>query len=159
MSEVATRLAQLGLELPAPPVALAAYRPAVECDGWVYTAGQLPLRDGNLQAVGLVGADIDVAQAAEAARLAALNGVAAIAAVIGDLDRVRQIVKVTGFVASAPGFTDQPAVVNGASILLGELFGDSGVHARSAVGVAALPLNASVEVEIVARTGGAGGGA
>jgi enamine deaminase RidA (YjgF/YER057c/UK114 family) len=147
------------LELPPPPRALAAYQPAVVCDGWVYTAGQLPLRDGALTATGLVGADVDVEEAAAAAAVAALNALAAIAAEVADLDRVQRVVKVTGFVASAPGFTDQPLVLNGASQLLADVLGDAGVHARSAVGVAALPLNAAVEVEVIARiAGGAGAG-
>lgn len=157
MSAVLGRLAGLGLQLPPPPTALAAYQPAVVADGWVFTAGQLPLRDGHLVAAGLVGADVDTEQAAQAARIAALNGLAAIAAAAGDLDRIR-IIKVTGFVASAPGYTDQPTVLNGASHLLADALGDNGVHARSAVGVSALPLGAPVEVELVARILGSGKG-
>lgn len=157
MSDVLGRLADLGLQLPPPPRALAAYQPAVVAGGWVFTAGQLPLKDGRLVATVLVGADVDTSQAAQAAQVAALNGLAAIAAVVGDLDRIR-VVKVTGFVASAPGYTEQPAVLDGASHLLAEALGDSGVHARSAVGVSSLPLDAAVEVELVAQLLDAGNG-
>lgn len=151
MSAATDRLRELGLELPPEPKALAAYRPAVLVDGWVYTAGQLPLRDGALIAEGAVGGAVTLDQAVECARCCALNALAAVQAVADDLDRVGQIVKVTGFVASAAGFTAQPTVLNGASELLGSVFGAGGVHARSAVGVSALPLNAPVEVELVAR--------
>ncbi len=147
---VRQRLSDLGLALPDVPAPLAAYVPAVSVDGWVYTAGQLPLRQGSPVAVGIVGADVTPELAAECARQCALNAVAAIASVAG-LDDVERIVKVTGFVASAPDFTAQPVVVNGASELLGDLFGDAGVHARSAVGVASLPLGVPVEVEVIAR--------
>ncbi len=151
MTDIDDRLAELGLSLPAVPAPLAAYVPAVRSDGWVYTAGQLPLRDGVLIATGVVGGDVTVEEAFECAQQCALNGLAAIASVAGGLPAVAQIVKVTGFVAGAPGFTAQPQVVNGASELLGHVLGAAGVHARSAVGVTALPMNAPVEVEIIAR--------
>lgn len=150
MSAALQRLAQWGLSLPAVPEPLAAYVPAAVMDGWIYTAGQLPMMDGEPLAKGLVGDSVTVEEGARCARQCALNGLAAVAAVAGDLDRVR-IVKVTGFVASAPGFTQQPVVVNGASELLGHVLGADGVHARSAVGVSALPLGVPVEVELIAR--------
>lgn len=144
------RLAELGLAVPevVPPVA--AYVPAVRSGAHVYTAGQIPMRDGALVATGKVGDSATPEQATEAARQCALNALAAIRSVTGTLEGVR-IVKVVVFVASTPDFTGQPAVANGASELLGEVFGDAGVHARSAVGVASLPLDATVEVEVVAE--------
>jgi enamine deaminase RidA (YjgF/YER057c/UK114 family) len=151
MSAIDARLAELGIELPEVVPPLAAYVPAVRSGDLVWTSGQLPMVNGELAASGLVGAEIDADRAAELARICAINAVAAIKAEIGDLDRVVRVVKVVGFVASAPGFTAQPAVVNGASHLLGEVFGDVGKHARSAVGVAALPLGAPVEVEVVVQ--------
>jgi enamine deaminase RidA (YjgF/YER057c/UK114 family) len=146
---IAERLAELGLALPpvVPPVA--AYVPAVITDNLVYTSGQLPMVGGVLPAVGKVGAEVGADEAQEYARICALNALAAADSVIGSLDRVTRVVKVTGFVASAPDFTGQPGVINGASQLLGEVFGDAGKHARSAVGVAVLPLDAPVEVEII----------
>jgi len=147
------RLGDLGLSLPAVARPLAAYVPAVRFADLVYTAGQLPLVDGRLQAVGKVGADVSVDEAVQCARIAALNGLAAVADLAGDLDVITRIVKVTVFVASAPGFTEQPLIANGASGLIGEIFGDSGRHARSAVGVAVLPLDAPVEVELVVGVG------
>ena len=152
MSRVADRLAELGLTLPPVAAPLAAYVPAVVDGGLVWTSGQLPFVDGALPATGVVGDGeglVPAQDAAQLARLCALNALAAIGSV-ADLDDVRRIVKVVGFVASAPGFTGQPSVVNGASELLGQVFGDAGRHARSAVGVAALPLGAPVEVEVVA---------
>ena len=152
MSRVADRLAELGLVLPPVAAPVAAYVPAVVDGGLVWTSGQLPFVDGALPATGVVGDGeglVPAQDAAQLARLCALNALAAIGSV-ADLDDVRRIVKVVGFVASAPGFTGQPAVVNGASELLGQVFGDAGRHARSAVGVAALPLGAPVEVEVVA---------
>ncbi|HWB66173.1 MAG TPA: RidA family protein [Mycobacteriales bacterium] len=150
MTAAEARLAELGLALPdvAPP--LAAYVPAVRHGDLVWSSGQLPLVDGKLVAEGIVGADLDESAAVELARLCALNALAAVKAEVGDLDRIARVVKVVGYVASSPSFFGQPAVVNGASHLLGEVFGDAGRHARSAVGVAALPLNAPVEIEIVA---------
>ena len=143
------RLAELGITIPevVPPVA--AYVPAVVTGRYVYTSGQLPMRDGAMIAEGLVGADVDPEIAKDCARQCAINALAAARSVVGSLDRVTQVVKVVGFVASAPGFTGQPAVVNGASELLLEIFGDAGRHSRSAVGVSALPVNAPVEVEMV----------
>jgi enamine deaminase RidA (YjgF/YER057c/UK114 family) len=115
----------------------------------VFTAGQIPLVEGKLAATGKVGKDLSAEQAKEIARICALNAVAAVKSVIGDLDRVKKVVKVVGFVASDPEFSQQPAVVNGASELLEQIFGDKGIHARSAVGVAVLPLDAPVEVELI----------
>lgn len=149
MSAVEDRLAGLGLTVPdvVPPVA--AYVPAVRSGSYVYTSGQLPMVDGAMAHTGKVGADVTPEQAVELAATCALNAIAAVKSVVGDLDRVVRVVKVVGFVASDPGFTGQPGVVNGASQLLGTAFGDAGVHARSAVGVAALPLDAAVEVEMI----------
>ncbi|WP_345960707.1 RidA family protein [Glycomyces tenuis] len=130
-----------------PPVA--AYQPAVRSGDYVYVSGQLPMVEGELAGTGKVGGEVDAERAYELARICALNGLAAIAS-IADLEEVAGIVKLAGFVASAPGFTGQPAVVNGASDLLGEVFGEAGRHARSAVGVSELPLGAPVEVELIA---------
>jgi enamine deaminase RidA (YjgF/YER057c/UK114 family) len=142
------RLAELGLTLPAVTPPVAAYVPAVQTGNYVYVSGQLPLVDGALPATGKVGAEVSPEAAKELAARCALNGLAAIDALVG-LDRVVRVVKVVGFVASAPGFTGQPAVINGASELLGSVFGEAGAHARSAVGVAELPLGAPVEVEMI----------
>ena len=147
------RLAELGLTLPTVAAPVAAYIPAVRTGNLVWTSGQLPFVDGSLPITGKVGAEVEAGRAQELARTCALNALAAIAAEIGDLDRVRRVVKVVGFVASATGFFGQPGVVNGASHLLGEVFGDAGRHARSAVGVAVLPLDAPVEVEVVVEVG------
>lgn len=143
------RLSALGLSLPdvVPPVA--SYVPAVRVGDLVWTSGQLPIADGALLATGKVGAEVTPEVAVGLARTCALNALAAVASVSGGLSAVRRVVKVVGFVASSPGFTGQPAVINGASDLLGEVFGAAGVHARSAVGVAVLPLDAPVEVEVV----------
>jgi enamine deaminase RidA (YjgF/YER057c/UK114 family) len=149
---VAERLAELGLELPAVVAPVAAYVPAVLDGDHVWTSGQLPIVEGRLPVTGKVGEGDGLVPPDEAARLArqcALNALAAVQSVVGDLDRVTRVVKVVGFVASDPAFTGQPAVINGASVLLGEVFGPHGAHARSAVGVAALPLDAPVEVEVV----------
>jgi enamine deaminase RidA (YjgF/YER057c/UK114 family) len=143
------KLAELGLSLPPVAAPVAAYVPSLRTGNYVYTSGQLPMVDGGLAAAGKVGAEIEPEQAKEFARTCALNALAAVKAEIGDLGKVRRVVKVVGFVASAPDFTGQPGVVNGASELLGEIFGDRGKHARSAVGVAVLPLDAPVEVEMV----------
>lgn len=153
----ADRLAALGLVLPPVPTPAGSYLPAVREDDLVWTAGQLPLVGGALADVGLVGDEVTVERAAELARLCALNALAAAAGAAGGLDAIVRIVKVVGFVASAPGFHAQPIVVNGASDLLGAVFGAGGRHARSAVGVASLPLNAPVEIEIVARVRPAAG--
>lgn len=147
------RLADLGLSLPAVPTPVAAYVPAVRFEDVVYTAGQLPLVDGTLQAVGKVGDEVSVDEAGDCARIAALNGLAAIADLTGDLDVILRILRVVVYVASAPGFTDHPIVANGASRLLGDIFGQAGRHARSAVGVTALPLDAPVEVELMVSVG------
>ena len=145
------RLAQLGVTLPdvVPPVA--AYQPTARSGNLIYTAGQLPMKNGEPLALGKVGAEVTPEDGAASARQAALNALAAIQAEVGDLDQVKRIVKVVVFVASAPGFTGQPAVANGASEFLGEVFGEAGKHARSAVGVAELPLGVPVEVELIAE--------
>ena len=149
MNSPEERLAALGLELPAVAVPVAAYVPAVRSGSLVFTSGQLPFVGGQLPATGKVGAEVTAEQAKEYARTCALNAVAAVAALLGDLSQVVRVVKVVGFVASAPDFTGQPGVVNGASELLGEVFGEAGKHARSAVGVAVLPLDSPVEIEMV----------
>jgi enamine deaminase RidA (YjgF/YER057c/UK114 family) len=145
------RLAALGLTLPEVSPPLAAYVPAVRTGHYVYTAGQLPVAEGQLLATGKVGADLGAAEAAALARTCALNALAAAASVAGGLGAIRRIVKVTGYVASDPSFTQQAQVVNGASELMLEVFGDAGRHARSAVGTAVLPLDAPVEVELIAE--------
>ena len=147
------RLKELGLELPAVVPPLASYVPAARTGNLVFTSGQLPMAGGEMAQTGLVGGPVTAEQAKELARTCALNALAAVDALVG-LDNVVRVVKVVGFVASAPGFTGQPGVVNGASELLGEVFGDTGQHARSAVGVAALPLDAPVEVELVVEVAG-----
>ncbi|MEW2137578.1 RidA family protein [Streptomyces sp. NPDC005409] len=144
---VEAKLAELGLTLPEVVPPLATYQPAVRSGSYVYTAGQLPMIKGSLPVTGKVGAEVSPEQAKELAATCALNALAAVKSVIGDLDKIARVVKVVGFVASAPDFTAQPAVLNGASELLGAVLGDKGVHARSAVGVAVLPLDAPVEVE------------
>ena len=150
MSAVAARLRELGLELPEVAKPVAAYVPAVRSGRYVHTSGQLPFVNGELPAVGKVGAEVSLERAVELAGLCALNAIAALATQV-DLDDVVRIVKVVGFVASAPDFTAQPAVVNGASELLGRAFGEAGTHARSAVGVAVLPMDSPVEVELLAE--------
>ena len=149
MSTPEARLAELGLTLPdvVPPVA--AYVPAVRNGSLVWTSGQLHMVKGAMPATGKVGSEVDAETAKDLARICALNALAAIASVTGDLSAVRRVVKVVGFVASAPDFTGQPGVINGASELLGAVFGDAGRHARSAVGVAVLPMDAPVEVEVI----------
>jgi enamine deaminase RidA (YjgF/YER057c/UK114 family) len=144
---VAKRLAELGITLPPVAAPVASYVPAVRTGDLVFTSGQVPFVDGELRHTGHVGAEVSSEDAKECARICALNALAAIDALVG-LDAVRRVVKVVGFVSSAPGFTGQPGVVNGASELLGQVFGAAGRHARSAVGVAELPLGAPVEVEI-----------
>lgn len=144
------RLAELGIELPGVAAPVAAYVPAVRSDSHVYTSGQLPFVEGTLAATGKVGAEVSAEEAKGHARTAALNALAAVHDLVG-IDAVVQVVKMTGFVASSAGFTGQPAVINGASELLGEIFGDAGAHARAAVGVAELPLGAPVEVELIVR--------
>ncbi|HEX3823698.1 MAG TPA: RidA family protein [Mycobacteriales bacterium] len=151
MSRIEDRLAELGLSVPAVAAPLAAYVPAVRAGDLVWTSGQLPFVDGKLPATGKVGADVEPEQAAEYAATCALNAIAAIKAEIGDLDAIERVVKVVGYVASDPSFTGQAGVINGASNLIGEVFGDAGKHARAAVGVAVLPLDSPVEVEVVVR--------
>ena len=155
MSQTSARLAELGIEIPTVSAPAGAYIPAVISGNLVFTAGQLPFVGGALSRTGKVGEGADTlvppAEAKDFARTAALNALAAVESAIGSLDRVTRIVKVTGFVASDPSFTGQPGVINGASEFLMELFGDAGVHARSAVGVAVLPLDSPVEVEIIAE--------
>jgi enamine deaminase RidA (YjgF/YER057c/UK114 family) len=145
---VESRIKGLALILPEAPKPVAAYIPAKQTGNLVFTAGQLPMVNGELISKGLLGQDVEVEEANKAARICTLNALAAIKGVIGDLDRIKQIVRVVGYVASVPTFTQQPAVVNGASELLLEIFGENGKHARSAVGMAVLPLNASVEIEL-----------
>ncbi len=151
MSTPEERAAALGLEIPGVAAPLASYVPAARSGAYVHTSGQLPIVAGELVSTGKVGADLDAERAAELAQICALNAIAAVRAEVGELSRVRRIVKVVGFVASAPDFYDQPQVINGASDLLGKIFGDAGTHARSAVGVAVLPRDAPVEVELIAE--------
>jgi enamine deaminase RidA (YjgF/YER057c/UK114 family) len=148
LSKIEERLKDKNLTLPDTPKPVAAYIPAKQTGNLVFTAGQLPMVNGELISKGLLGQDVEIDEANRAARICTLNALAAIKGVIGDLDRIKQIVRVVGYVASVPTFTQQPAVVNGASELLLEIFGENGKHARSAVGMAVLPLNASVEIEL-----------
>jgi enamine deaminase RidA (YjgF/YER057c/UK114 family) len=148
MSLIEAKLKALSIELPEAPKPLAAYIPAKQAGQLVFTAGQLPMVNGELFSKGLLGQDVEIEEANKAARICTLNALAAIKGLIGDLDRIKQVVRVVGYVASVSSFTQQPAVVNGASELLLEIFGEKGKHARSAVGMAVLPLNASVEVEL-----------
>ncbi len=149
MSTPEERLAELGLSVPEVAKPVAAYVPAVRSGNHVFTSGQLPMRDGQLMASGKVGAEVTAEEAVACAQQCALNALAAVRAELGDLSAIKRIVKVTAFVASTPDFTGQPGVANGASELFGEVFGDIGQHARSAVGVPVLPLDAPVEVELV----------
>ncbi len=151
MSQVETVLAELGETLPETPKPVAAYIPAVRTGDLVYTSGQLPTRGGSLVGMGLLGKHLPTDEGRMAARVACLNALAAIKSVIGELDHVEQVVKLTVYVASDPSFTEQPLVANGASELLQQAFGDRGRHARAAVGCASLPLNAPVEVELIVR--------
>lgn len=146
---IEARLAELGIELPEVATPAGAYVPAIISGNLVFTAGQIPLVDGKLMATGKLGQEIDTDHGREIARRCALNAVAAVKSVLGSLDRVTKVVKVVGFVASDPNFTQQPQVINGASELLEQIFGQAGIHARSAVGVAVLPLGAPVEVELI----------
>lgn len=146
-------LASLGIELPEVVPPLAAYQPTARAGSLVFTAGQLPVKDGSPIATGKLGAEVDVETGTACARQCALNALAAIAAEVGSVDAITRIVKVVVFVASAPDFTGQPQVANGASELLGEVFGEAGKHARSAVGVSVLPLDVPVEVELVVEVG------
>jgi enamine deaminase RidA (YjgF/YER057c/UK114 family) len=148
MGNIENKLNSLGIQLPETPKPLAAYLPAKQTGNLVFTAGQLPMVDGNLIATGLLGKDIEVEAAKAAAKICVINALSAVKGVIGDLDKIKQVVRVVGYVASMPDFTQQPAIVNGASELLLEVFGEAGRHARSAIGVAVLPLNAAVEIEL-----------
>jgi enamine deaminase RidA (YjgF/YER057c/UK114 family) len=148
MSKITDKLIELQLTIPELQKPVAAYIPAKKTGNLIFTAGQLPFVNGELVSLGLLGQDVEIDEANKAARICTLNALAAIKGVIGDLDRIKQIVRVVGYVASVPTFTQQPAVVNGASELLLEIFGENGKHARSAVGMAVLPLNASVEIEL-----------
>lgn len=147
-SRIRQRLTELGLELPSVAAPVAAYVPAVRSGDHVLTSGQLPFIDGSLPRTGKVGVEVTAEQAAELAATSCLNALAAIEDLVGSLDQIVRVVKLTGFVASDPSFTGQPAVINGASELLGEVFGERGAHARSAVGVAVLPMDAPVELEL-----------
>lgn len=149
MTSPQARLAELGLTLPAVPAPLASYVPAVRTGGLAYSSGQLPFVEGQLLATGKVGDKVSVSQAVGCARQAALNGLAAVAELLGGLDEIARVVKVVVFVAGGAEFTQQPTVGNGASELLGDVFGEAGRHARSAVGVASLPMDSPVEVELI----------
>ena len=149
MGHIDARLAELGITLPAVATPVAAYVPAMTSGNLLFTAGQLPFVDGALLATGKVGVEVSAAKAAELARVCALNALAAAHSVLGSLDKVTRVIKVNGFVASSPDFIGQPQVLNGASEVLAEIFGDIGQHARAAVGVAVLPLDAPVEVELI----------
>ncbi len=148
---VEEKLKQLGIELPETPTPLAAYVPAVKAGDFAYTSGQIPLVKGELKFKGKVGAELTEEEGYQAARICAINCLSALKGAIGDLDKIERIVKVVGFVNSAPGFKMQPKVINGASELLGEVFGDAGKHARSAVGVNELPIDSAVEVEVIVK--------
>ena len=149
MSTPEEKLAELGLSVPEVAKPVAAYIPAVRSGNHVFTSGQLPMRDGQLMLTGKVGGEVSQEEAVECARQCALNALAAVKAEVGELSDVKRIVKVVAFIASTPDFTAQPQVANGVSELLGEVFGDAGRHARSAVGVPVLPLDAPVEVELI----------
>lgn len=149
MSQIEQRIIDLGFVLPETAKPLAAYIPAVQSGNLVFTSGQLPMIAGSLAETGKVGGSVSPERAKELATVCALNALAAVKTVIGDLDKIKRIVKVVGFVSSTPEFSGQPAVVNGASEFLGEVFGEKGIHARSAVGVAVLPLDAPVEIELI----------
>ncbi|MEL7601665.1 MAG: RidA family protein [Bacillota bacterium] len=148
---VEEKLRQLGIELPETPTPLAAYVPAVKAGDFAYTSGQIPLVKGELKFKGKIGAELTEEEGYQAARICAINCLSALKGAIGDLDKIERIVKVVGFVNSAPGFKMQPKVINGASELLGEVFGDAGKHARSAVGVNELPIDSAVEVEVIVK--------
>ena len=146
---IEAKIKEMGLIVPEAPKPLAAYVPALKTGNYVFTSGQLPIVNGELKYVGKLGDKFNVEEGYEAAKTCALNALGAIKSVIGNLDNIVRIVKVVGFVNSSAGFNDQPKVINGASELLGKIFGEAGVHARSAVGVNELPLNAAVEVEMI----------
>jgi enamine deaminase RidA (YjgF/YER057c/UK114 family) len=149
MSQIEQKIIELGFSLPETAKPLAAYIPAVQSGNLVFTSGQLPMIEGSLAETGKVGGSVSPERAKELATVCALNALAAVKSVIGDLDKIKRVVKVVGFVSSTPEFSGQPGVVNGASEFLGAVFGDKGIHARSAVGVAVLPLDAPVEIELI----------
>jgi enamine deaminase RidA (YjgF/YER057c/UK114 family) len=149
MSQIEQKIIELGFSLPETAKPLAAYIPAVQSGNLVFTSGQLPMIEGSLAETGKVGGSVSPERAKELATVCALNALAAVKTVIGDLDKIKRVVKVVGFVSSTPDFSGQPGVVNGASEFLGAVFGDKGIHARSAVGVAVLPLDAPVEIELI----------
>jgi enamine deaminase RidA (YjgF/YER057c/UK114 family) len=149
MSQIEQKIIDLGFVLPETSKPLAAYIPAVQSGNLVFTSGQLPMIDGSLAETGKVGGSVSPERAKELATVCALNALAAVKTVIGDLDKIKRVVKVVGFVSSTPDFSGQPGVVNGASEFLGAVFGEKGIHARSAVGVAVLPLDAPVEIELI----------
>lgn len=151
MSMIEKKLEEMGLELPAAPKPVAAYIPAIQSGNMVFTSGQIPFLNGELKFKGKLGKEVSIEEGYEAAKLCALNCLSVIKAVIGDLDRIEQVVKVNGFVNSVPEFSDQPKVINGASELFGNLFGEAGRHARAAVGSINLPMNATCEVEVIVR--------
>jgi enamine deaminase RidA (YjgF/YER057c/UK114 family) len=148
MSEIELKMQSLGFQLPEIPQPVASYIPAKRVGNLIFTAGQLPMVKGELICLGLLGQDVVIEDAKRAAQICTLNALAAIKGVIGNLDQIKQVIRVVGYVSSIPTFTQQPAIINGASELLLQLFGESGKHARSAVGVACLPLNAAVEIEL-----------
>ena len=148
MSKVEEKILELGLELPKISTPIASYIPAKKVGNLVFTSGQLPMVNGELTNTGFLGKEVSIEDANRAAQVCTLNALAAVKGVIGDLDQIKSIIRVVGYVASTPEFTKQPAVVNGASDLLLQIFGDEGKHARSAIGVSALPLNAPVEIEL-----------
>jgi enamine deaminase RidA (YjgF/YER057c/UK114 family) len=148
------KLQELGINIPEAPKPVAAYVPSVRIGDFVYTSGQIPFVNGELKVKGKVGTDISVEEGYEAAKICAINCLAVLKAEIGNLDKIEKIVKLTGFVNSSPGFSQQPKVINGASEFLGEVFGEAGKHARSAVGVNELPLDAAVEVEMIVKIKG-----
>jgi enamine deaminase RidA (YjgF/YER057c/UK114 family) len=149
MSKIEKRLSELGITLPKVSIPIASYIPAIKVSNLIFTSGQLPFIDGEITCTGLVGRDVEVEAASNAARVCTINALAAIREIIIDLDRIKQVVKITGFVAGAPTFTQQPAVINGSSNLILEIFGEKGKHTRSAVGMSSLPLNSSVEIEFI----------
>jgi enamine deaminase RidA (YjgF/YER057c/UK114 family) len=151
MSEIEKKLKEMGLSIPEAPAPVAAYVPGVKVGDYIYTSGQIPLVNGVVKYQGKAGLDLSLEKAKEAAKICALNCLGVVKSLVGDLEKVEQIVKVVGFVNSAPDFTAQPQVVNGASELLGELFGKKGAHARSAVGVGSLPLDSVCEIEMIVK--------
>lgn len=154
LSQVEDKITEMGLNLPNPTQPLAAYIPALRAQDFLYVSGQIPIIKGEIKYTGKLGRDLNIDQACDAARICALNCLAAIKHVVLDLDNIKRIVKVTGFVNSMPDFTEQHLVINGASQFLQNVFGDAGIHTRSAIGVASLPFNASVELEMIVQLSG-----